>query len=242
MKKYRGPLGSFLFDENYFGLSNGMLVFTGALSDGAVPCALPEGLECCDNMFAGVLELRVAPALPKSCTSANHMFLGCKNLLTLPDINLALMNSNDFDYTTMFEGCTSLQELCVDVDTNEKLDPYICACERSSDFPQHVQAMQDLAKLENKIKDDDFKQMHRARMRVAEKLKITVDLSKSHVMLPTCLHHSLLLDLPIKTKNRVGKQKDPKPDTNLTADIKQQESTSEIQSDLSTPTKISLEG
>lgn len=58
------------------------------------------------------------------------MFAGCSNLIVFPDINEALMETNeDFDYNTMFLNCDKLATLCISVNDNKSIVPYICACE-----------------------------------------------------------------------------------------------------------------
>lgn len=143
MKHYKGPLGDFIFDETLFALNKlGYLQYCGSFKDGCMQGSIPDGIKICDYMFKDCKDLRVGPVLPKSCIAANYMFAGCSNLVVFPDIDEALMETNeDFDYNTMFLNCDKLATLCISVDNNKSIVPYICACESSADYPQHYSKM-----------------------------------------------------------------------------------------------------
>ena len=148
MKHYRGVLGEFSFDPTMFELQDGNLIYVGGTHYGCIKCQIPEGIICCDRMFANNHQISVGPVLPKSCISANEMFKNCTQLVVYPDINLALMQSNEFDCTTMFEGCTKLEQMSVDTEGNQ-FESWICACEYSEDYLQHVHNMRELVSAEN---------------------------------------------------------------------------------------------
>lgn len=240
MKEYKGPLGKFKFDENYFRLETGQLIYVGGFTGGAIMCEIPEGILDCSYMFAGNTRLLIAPCLPKSCICANYMFMDCTNLQTLPDINEALMESNDFDYTTMFAGCEKLKRLCTDVDTKKQIDVYECACERSTDFKEHLKKMRLLVLAENKVKESDYVQMHKYRLRIAKKLKLDLNANKRFVELPKSLHHSLLLD-NAQTMEEEAASKILNPPKARKDSIKSQQM-NEQQNAGTSPEKISLEG
>ena len=159
MKHYRGVLGEFSFDPNMFELQDGNLIYVGGTHYGCIKCQIPEGILCCDRMFANNHHLSVGPVLPKSCISANEMCKGCTQLVVYPDINLALMQSNEFDCTTMFEGCTKLEQMSIS-NANARIDPWVCACEYSTDYSQHVQNMQALVAAENKRREKMYSIRH----------------------------------------------------------------------------------
>ena len=139
MKHYKGPLGDFIFDETLFTLNKlGYLQYCGSFKDGCMQGSIPNGIKICNYMFENCKDLTVGPILPKSCIAANYMFAGCSNLVVFPDINEALMETNeDFDYNTMFLNCDKLATLCISVDNNKSIVPYICACESSADYQRH---------------------------------------------------------------------------------------------------------
>lgn len=147
MKHYKGPLGEFSFDPEMYQLEDGYLRYVGGTHYGCIKSPIPEGIKICDYMFDGNYNISVGPVLPKSCTSANFMFRGCTHLVVFPDINLNLMQSDDFDCRTVFNGCTKLTEMCMH--GKESIDPWVCACERSTDYDKHVQDMRQLASVEN---------------------------------------------------------------------------------------------
>lgn len=165
MLHYKGNLGEFSFDPKMFELQDDYLHYIGGTSRGCIKCKIPEGIKICDFMFAGNKQLKVGPELPKSCISANSMFKDCTNLIVFPEINAALMNSNDFDSRTMLAGCVKLEKLCVTIDGCKRIDPYVCACEWSLDYKEHLAAMQDLIAAENDRKIEDWKITHWLQMK-----------------------------------------------------------------------------
>lgn len=148
MKHYKGELGDFVFDPKMFEIQNGDLVYTGGTHYGCIKCKIPEGILRCDRMFKDNKYLKVGPVLPKSCISADEMFAGCSQLVVYPDINLALMQSSEFNAETVFSDCKKLIELSVTAD-GEKLNPWVCACEHSVDFNEHVTLIKSAVSKEN---------------------------------------------------------------------------------------------
>ena len=166
MKKYSGRLGNFIFDEKMFELRDGNLIYIGGTTKGCIKCQIPEGILFCDRMFQGNKQLKVGPVLPKSCVSANFMFADCSHLIVYPDINQALMESDLFDWHTMFLNCTDLEKLSVDTNNSRKIEPYVCACETSLDYQAHVSKMNTIIQSENQQQVEDWKVHHWLRMKM----------------------------------------------------------------------------
>lgn len=157
---YKGILGEFNFDPQMFALQDGYLHYIGGTTKGCIKCKIPDGILICDFMFVNNKQLKVGPILPESCISANSMFEGCSNLVVFPEINSALMESEDFDSHTTFRGCLRLEKLCISILDNKSIDPYVCACEMSLAYPAHFAKMQKLIEAENKRKVEDWKLTH----------------------------------------------------------------------------------
>lgn len=168
MKKYSGRLGNFIFDEKMFELRDGNLIYVGGTTKGCIKCQIPEGILICDKMFQGNKQLKVGPVLPKSCISADFMFADCINLVVYPDINQALMESDLFDWHTMFLNCTSLEKLSIDIINSRKVEPYVCACETSLDYQAHVNKMNAIIQSENQQQIEDWKVRHWLHMKMSK--------------------------------------------------------------------------
>lgn len=190
LKRYKGELGEFVFDTDMFTLHSGNLYYVGGIRDGCILCQIPDGILYCDDMFIGNEQLAVGPILPKSCISANNMFADCTNLVIYPDINLKLMESNEFDNTTMFCGCTKLQELSMTTDGRSQ-DVYVCACQHSVDYMEHLTHMKDIIASENLRRVEESKVQHFIRYAVAKKFQRPMDYKVQQIKFPTKISQTI---------------------------------------------------
>lgn len=188
MKHYKGELGDFVFDPAMFVLKDGKLIYVGGTSEGMIKCTIPEGVLHCDGMFENNTHLRVGPVLPQSCVTANNMFAGCKNLMVYPDINLALMESDDFDSSTVFQGCSILESLSVD-DSGKSRSVWVCACEHSVDYAEHLHNMMVVITEENKRRELESRVQHPIQFTVARKSGVRFDACSNLLVLPKVAEH-----------------------------------------------------
>lgn len=183
--KYDGKLGKFSYDDSLFHLADdeSCLKYIGSIKAGCMIGKIPEGVKICDHMFEGNHYLQVGPILPESCISANHMFRDCSHLKVFPDINLALMESDDFDANTMFVGCKDLIQLCIHVSEDgsrvKHLHPYVCACKRSRSYARHLANMEGRIGQYNNFMKEESKVLHPIKYWLHKKKNISEDFDAS---------------------------------------------------------------
>lgn len=170
MIEYNGELGKFTYDERFFLDDGDRLLYIGPTKYGCMVGQIPEGILHCDFMFAGNTRLKVGPVLPKSCISASSMFEDCTNLVVYPDINLALMESDEFDSRTMFAGCKALEKLSIS-EKNRRIDPYLCACQHSVDYEQHCTNVKECIERENQRREEQYNITHFFRNAIKKSIK-----------------------------------------------------------------------
>ena len=102
IKKYKGCLGEFQYDDTEFKFKNKRLRYIGTETDGA-KIKIPAGITNCDYMFSGCTFLVRAPKIPVGVTNCDGMFNECNSLVEAPEIPVGVT-----DCYSMFYGCSSL--------------------------------------------------------------------------------------------------------------------------------------
>ena len=109
IKKYKGKLGKFSYDDADFKISKlygthgvDYICYIGNETDGS-KIKIPKGIKSCYHMFA-YNSLETPPEIPEGVKDCSLMFVDCKNLKIAPAIPEGVKNCNG-----MFWNCYSLE-------------------------------------------------------------------------------------------------------------------------------------
>jgi len=120
LKKYKGFLGNFWYDDTEFKHICGNFQYIGTETDGS-KIKIPKGIKDCTCMFANS-DITTPPVIPEGVIDCRHMFHNCRLLTKAPVIPEGVT-----DYRHMFDGCKSLQNYSLITATDNVLSAY-CYC------------------------------------------------------------------------------------------------------------------